>query len=236
MALINCPECEREISDKSINCIYCGFPLQQIQKQERVEPFPVLPENLHIGSQIVNWGGDACLNVKYYSDKKYANFANGNYEIGLHTHGLCISQQYITKLNIHKSQIIDIFEYKDVVTVDGNVVGNALVGGLLFGAVGAIVGGISGSGKKEVSGNIICIKFWDINTKSQVILSFLANGLPTKFINRCKTELLNPNKTVESNITEKEEKEKLEKQGKGCLIALGIAVALFVLFIIFLES
>lgn len=28
MALIKCPECGKEISDKSANCIHCGFPLK----------------------------------------------------------------------------------------------------------------------------------------------------------------------------------------------------------------
>ena len=27
MALINCPECHREISDKAESCPHCGFPL-----------------------------------------------------------------------------------------------------------------------------------------------------------------------------------------------------------------
>ena len=42
MALIKCPECGKEISDKSEKCIHCGFPL-------RNEPF--LQE---------------CINGKYY--------------------------------------------------------------------------------------------------------------------------------------------------------------------------
>ncbi|MDB6475329.1 zinc-ribbon domain-containing protein [Blautia wexlerae] len=29
MALIKCPECNREISDKTEYCIHCGFPLKQ---------------------------------------------------------------------------------------------------------------------------------------------------------------------------------------------------------------
>ncbi len=29
MALINCPECGKEISDKSEKCIHCGYPIQQ---------------------------------------------------------------------------------------------------------------------------------------------------------------------------------------------------------------
>ena len=48
MALINCPECGKQISDKAENCIHCGFPLQQqnkpdgnansIKKQTNVRP------------------------------------------------------------------------------------------------------------------------------------------------------------------------------------------------------
>ena len=29
MALIKCPECGKEISDKAIQCIHCGYPIQQ---------------------------------------------------------------------------------------------------------------------------------------------------------------------------------------------------------------
>ena len=44
MALIKCPECEKEISDKASACIYCGFPLlknednnsnQKLEKEDR---------------------------------------------------------------------------------------------------------------------------------------------------------------------------------------------------------
>lgn len=31
MALINCPECGKEISDKAKMCIHCGFPLDDLQ-------------------------------------------------------------------------------------------------------------------------------------------------------------------------------------------------------------
>ena len=30
MALINCPECNREITDKSKNCIHCGCPIEKL--------------------------------------------------------------------------------------------------------------------------------------------------------------------------------------------------------------
>jgi rRNA maturation protein Nop10 len=32
MALINCPECNKEISDKAVACIHCGYPLDKITK------------------------------------------------------------------------------------------------------------------------------------------------------------------------------------------------------------
>lgn len=34
MALINCPECNKEVSDKAEVCIHCGFPLIEKSKQE----------------------------------------------------------------------------------------------------------------------------------------------------------------------------------------------------------
>lgn len=36
MALINCPECNREISDKAVSCPHCGYPLSNnlIEKNE----------------------------------------------------------------------------------------------------------------------------------------------------------------------------------------------------------
>lgn len=36
MALINCPECKKEISDNASACIYCGYPLAEELKKEKV--------------------------------------------------------------------------------------------------------------------------------------------------------------------------------------------------------
>ena len=38
MALIKCPECGKEISDKSSNCIHCGYPLQAAMPQVEQSP------------------------------------------------------------------------------------------------------------------------------------------------------------------------------------------------------
>lgn len=37
MALIKCPECGKEISDKAPACIHCGFPLDQLEKDNSTE-------------------------------------------------------------------------------------------------------------------------------------------------------------------------------------------------------
>ena len=34
MALINCPECGNEISDKSEKCINCGYPIKELKYEE----------------------------------------------------------------------------------------------------------------------------------------------------------------------------------------------------------
>lgn len=34
MTLINCPECEKEISDKTKVCLHCGFPIPEQRQQE----------------------------------------------------------------------------------------------------------------------------------------------------------------------------------------------------------
>ena len=45
MALINCPECGKQISDKAISCIYCGYPLaSELSKSD-----PTSSLALHLG-------------------------------------------------------------------------------------------------------------------------------------------------------------------------------------------
>src|ERR1700681_446778 len=32
LALISCPECKREVSDRAALCVHCGYPLTQVTK------------------------------------------------------------------------------------------------------------------------------------------------------------------------------------------------------------
>lgn len=37
MALIQCPECGRQVSDKARKCPHCGCPLEELEKKEPVK-------------------------------------------------------------------------------------------------------------------------------------------------------------------------------------------------------
>lgn len=54
MALIKCPECGKEISDKANACIHCGYPLN-----ERKEDFGITDSHLirrpHINEDTLNY-------------------------------------------------------------------------------------------------------------------------------------------------------------------------------------
>lgn len=43
MALIKCPECGKEISDKAPTCIHCGFPISEIKLYNVVRPYLAEP-------------------------------------------------------------------------------------------------------------------------------------------------------------------------------------------------
>jgi len=55
------------------------------------------------------------------------------------------------EVSLNYNQITDVFYglETEVTQVNKSVIGRAVAGGLLFGGVGAVVGGISGTGKKE---------------------------------------------------------------------------------------
>ena len=57
MALIICPECDKEVSDKAFACIHCGFPLNNIQ--------PSKNENIYYNIDILSAGFNDYENWKY---------------------------------------------------------------------------------------------------------------------------------------------------------------------------
>lgn len=47
MALIKCPECGEQVSDKADVCIHCGYPLKNITENNQQEAFNEENENIH---------------------------------------------------------------------------------------------------------------------------------------------------------------------------------------------
>ena len=60
MALINCPECGKEVSDKAPSCINCGLPLLTSSPSEKsspsanVESSQVPPQNIKGNKKIIS--------------------------------------------------------------------------------------------------------------------------------------------------------------------------------------
>lgn len=46
MSLIKCPECGKEISDKSSTCIHCGFPLNELQQPQQIQYYKVIKKDI----------------------------------------------------------------------------------------------------------------------------------------------------------------------------------------------
>lgn len=64
MALIKCPECGKEISDKSPACIHCGFPLETAEPKESANGIVALFEAYAVNSSSVGDVSKIFPNVK----------------------------------------------------------------------------------------------------------------------------------------------------------------------------
>ncbi|MBN2893516.1 MAG: zinc-ribbon domain-containing protein [Bacteroidales bacterium] len=233
MALINCPECGKEISDKALSCPNCGNPMNQtidvIQpKNEELLKFPELPANLEIGKQIVNWGGNAAFDGEYRQNENVVTeIPSGKVKVILHTHGLQVVKG-LTFYPIHNSQIISIKQTSrdELIRTDKSVIGRAVVGGLVLGPLGAIVGGMSGIGSKEKlkNKNYLVINFWDKETKAaQTILVSGDKTLISAFIKRHEKE-----KTINKTENRAPEKDKMPVWGIIAIIVIIVSVLVII--------
>lgn len=215
MALIICPECGKEISDKASTCPNCGNPMnvilvpQEEKFEEKLLSFPNLPADLDIGKQITNWSFDAYFKGVYDRTENVIDaIPHGNVDILLHTHGICINQG-LTFYYIHNSQIINIqtASKSELAKINKSVIGRAVVGNLIFGPLGAIIGGMSGIGTKDkyLDNQYMIINYWD--TKSMIAQTILISGdreTINRFISRRNVEIqINTDKdrVAETNST-----------------------------------
>ena len=119
MALINCYECGKEISDKATSCPNCGIPLNQIETVSleshyatELLTFPELPTDLNIGKQIMNWSPTSGANFSGFfdsSENTVTKIPNGKVTVFLHTHGIQIMGGF-EFYHIHNSQIISLYQ------------------------------------------------------------------------------------------------------------------------------
>lgn len=190
MAIIKCPECRKEISDKAINCPYYGYPLNGSTEFSSITvledspsnnlsnevlasnlAYPNFPSDLRIGQQITNWGFDSALKAIYSEQLSTLKgiLPSGTADVLLHSHGLRIMIG-LRIYDIHNLQIISIVKTSsaELSQVNKSVVGRAVLGGVILGPIGAIVGGISGIGTKSelVVNQYMAINYWDTNTRT----------------------------------------------------------------------
>ena len=226
MALINCPECGKQISDKAVSCPNCGMPLSSIPKEtnipeeqalvevqqsnEQIIPCPTeFPSDLRIGQQITNWKFDSAFEGIYsQSENTITAIPSGKVMVLLHTHGVRIMGG-LTSFDIHNSQIINIEKTTSAQIIQANksVVGRAVVGSLIMGPLGAIVGGMSGlNGTKEKLQvrQYVVINFWDVASRTpQSVLIQCDDAQPVSaFIARQQQE--NTTNAVQQRIAEEE--------------------------------
>jgi len=192
--LINCPECNKEISDRAVNCPNCGYPLNEIpaiKSNDNKLVYPDFPEDLSLGDSLVKLCSGFTIHDEIISN--IPEFNNGRIRLDLYKNGIKASNNNISIL-IHKSQIICLSEEKrtEIAEKNKSVIGRAIVGGILTGGIGAVVGGVSGVGtkKEKVTKYYLTLKFWDINIRE--IKTITSIGLMTDefFINRFNKEIM----------------------------------------------
>lgn len=63
MALMNCPECNKEVSSQATSCPYCGYPLQQAHEtQAPIEQYQA-PQNVGYSKPPTKKKGKGCLMI-----------------------------------------------------------------------------------------------------------------------------------------------------------------------------
>lgn len=192
MALINCPECNKEISDRAEACPQCGFPIAK--KNEIKLECPAFSDDLSLGTQITAWGYDAGIKGKFIkSENVITTLPEGTVHAILYEYGIQIRCSFHSQImNIHASQLIDISETTEVELVEQNksVIGRAAVGALLFGPFGGIVGGLSGiNTTKTNTKKMLVISFWNTETKEPTSLIIRTDNPLGVFISKCKSKI-----------------------------------------------
>jgi hypothetical protein len=187
MPLIKCPMCEKDISPNAVSCPNCGEPMKNKKNEDSKTTleYPSLPINLDIGKQIVNWTYDAVVNGTFEGTGMTNDIPDGKVSVLLHQYGIKITGRFYSELlRLHNSEIEGISEVSKNELTNKSVIGRAVLGGVLTGGLGAIIGGKSGIGTKNIKKYYLIVNYWDKNSKELKSLSIGCDSSSKRFIER----------------------------------------------------
>lgn len=198
MALINCPECQKEISDKAITCPNCGNPLNA--PKELI--YPNLPPDLGVGKRLDKLFYEYKISFRQ-SENILASISEGDTSLILCENGISIKSGPFNKpFDLHKLQIISVAHatQQELIKTPHSVIGRAIAGNLILGPLGAIIGGMSAimPSEKVKEKVYIVINYWDTNTHTAQTLLLQSDEFWTKeFITDYQKILINGEKKPE---------------------------------------
>lgn len=193
MALINCPECDKQISDKAKACPNCGFPIEAMNKSDEIVlQFPELPNDLSIGKPLTNWAGNTHFKGIYNMEENIVEkITPGVAHVMIHDNGIAISGGlFLNPYPIHNSQIINLKQISrtELGSLNKDVVGRAVVGALIYGPAGAVIGALTAN--RQHSQHYLIINYWDADVrKAQSLIIGGSKMLINAFIKRYEEEV-----------------------------------------------
>lgn len=203
MSLVKCPDCGSDVSDRANFCPHCGCPLDEESDYESLlsdlpkgdyekQRFPDLPLVTDIGKPVD--GGCHVIPKAYLrrGDDCYEYFRSDFVTLSVHANGIRVSGGQLGYFNISCEQITGLYKTSREILVNEqkSVIGRAVVGKVLFGDVGAVVGGMSGLGTKQksVTEYTLTIEFWDVYSHRRRTLTVKTYSSVAGFVKAFETQ------------------------------------------------
>ena len=168
MSLIPCPDCQTRVSTRALACPKCGCPIAN-EIRPAIAPEikrPALPEDLMVHGTDFRWSGlPDRISGKATTETTIPAWAGNDYvSVTRLKTGLTLYARKQEIINVHYSQIaaVTFLEATKQKEKKKSVLGRALIGGVLLGPLGAVVGGISGTGSDVQSFDGISITIWSL--------------------------------------------------------------------------
>lgn len=168
MSLIPCPDCQTQVSTRAVACPKCGCPIANATRPAVAPEIkrPNLPEDLFVHGNDFRWSGlPDRISGKATIETTIPAWAGNDYvSVTRLKTGISLYADKQDSINLHYSQIaaVTFLEATKQKEKKKSVLGRALIGGVLLGPLGAVVGGISGTGSDIRSFDGMSITFWSL--------------------------------------------------------------------------